>query len=89
VFSQGERRIQKATLTYATAWNRGFELAGVTAVFILIGLGLDSLFGTRPLFTVALGVLAMIGLGVRAYYAYKAQMEIEEEGKPWTHRNKK
>jgi len=89
VFAEGERRMQKAALTYATGWSRGFELAGVTAVFVLIGLGLDSLFGTRPLFTVALGVLAMIGLGVRAYYGYKAQMEIEEEGKPWTHRNQK
>jgi len=88
VVSAGERRIQKATMTYATAWSRGFELAGVTAVFVLIGLGLDNLFGTRPICTVVLGVLAMIGLGVRAYYSYRAQMDAEEEGKPWTQRRK-
>ena len=75
-------------MTYATAWSRGFELAGVTAVFVLIGLGLDNLFGTRPICTVVLGVLAMIGLGVRSYYSYRAQMDAEEEGKPWTQRRK-
>jgi hypothetical protein len=76
--------MQKAAMTYATGWSRGFELAGVTAVFVLIGLGLDNLFGTRPICTVVLGVLAMIGLGVRSYYSYRAQMDAEEEGKPWT-----
>ena len=82
--SPGESRIQKATLSYATGFSRGFELAGVTAVFVLIGLGLDNLFGTRPICTVVLGVLAMGGLGVRSYYTYRAQMAAEEEGKPWT-----
>jgi uncharacterized membrane protein (UPF0136 family) len=88
VVSARERRIQKATMTYATGWSRGFELAGVTAVFVLVGLGLDKLLGTRPICTVVLGVLAMIGLGVRSYYSYRAQMDAEEEGKPWTRTRK-
>jgi hypothetical protein len=75
--------MQRAALTYATAWSRGFELAGVTAVFVLVGLGLDSLLGTRPVCTIVLGVLAIIGLGVRAFYGYRADMDAEQEGKPW------
>jgi hypothetical protein len=76
--------MQKAALTYATAWSRGFELAGVTAIFVLVGLGLDSLLGTRPICTIVLGVLAIIGLGVRAYYGYRAEMDAQLEEKPWT-----
>ena len=69
-------------------WSRGFELAGVTAVFVLIGLWIDSLFGTRPICTVVLGLLAVIGLGVRSLLPYRAQMDAEEEGKPWTQTRK-
>jgi len=60
------------------------QLAATTVIFVLVGLWLDNSIGTRPLFTVALGLLAVTGLGVSAYYRYKADMEREEEGKLWT-----
>ena len=40
-----------------------------TVIFVLLGLWLDGRVGTRPLFTVVLGLLAVIGLGVRTYYS--------------------
>ena len=55
---------------------------------MLLGLWIDGRFGTRPLFTVVLGLFAVIGLGVRAYYTYKAQVARDEEGKPWLHKSR-
>jgi len=55
---------------------------------VLLGLWIDGRVGTRPLFTVVLGLLAVIGLGVRAYYTYTAQIERDEEGKPWLRKSR-
>ncbi|MFM8236898.1 MAG: AtpZ/AtpI family protein [Actinomycetota bacterium] len=60
------------------------ELVGTTLVLVLLGLWIDGRLGTRPVFTVTLGVLAMAGLGVSAYYRYNAEFDREQEGKPWT-----
>ncbi len=59
-----------------------------TVMFVLIGLWIDGRFGTRPLFTVVLGLLAVIGLGVRAYYTYMDQIARDEEGKPWLNKSR-
>ena len=60
------------------------QLVGTTVIFVLLGLWLDNSIGTRPLFTVALGLLAVIGQGISAYYRYMAAIAREEKGKPWT-----
>jgi F0F1-type ATP synthase assembly protein I len=70
-------------MTFATGFNRAFEVAGVTAVFLLVGLFLDSRLGTKPILTVVFVLLAWVGLAVRLYYGYQADMAREEEGKPW------
>jgi F0F1-type ATP synthase assembly protein I len=82
----GERRDhQRATWNgFSNALGRAGELAGPTLVFVLLGLGIDSRLGTRPVFTVVLGLFAVIGLAVVAYYRYMADIAREEEGKPWT-----
>jgi F0F1-type ATP synthase assembly protein I len=69
---------------FSDALAHAVELVGTTVIFILLGLWLDNSIGTRPLFTVALGLLAAIGLGARAYYQYVADTAREEKGKPWT-----
>jgi hypothetical protein len=63
------------------------ELAGTTIIFALLGLWLDNSIGMRPLFTVGLALLAVIGLGARAYYRYLDDMSREEERKPWTRKS--
>jgi len=84
VVPEGERRANKATWQgFNDALSRAIEFAGTTLVFVLLGLWIDSRVGTKPLFTVVLGLLAVIGLGLIAYYRYQDQIAREEEGKPW------
>ena len=59
------------------------ELAVIPVAFGLFGLWLDGRFGTRPVLFLVFVALAVIGLATRAYYGYIAEMEREEEGKPW------
>lgn len=80
----GERRDQRDTWHgFSNALSHAFELVATTVLFVLAGLWIDGRIGTRPLFTVVLGLLAVIGLGLRAYYTYMAQVHRDEEGKPW------
>jgi F0F1-type ATP synthase assembly protein I len=69
---------------FSDALARAVELVGTVLVFILVGLWLDSRYGTRPLFTVVLALIAIIGQGLIAYYRYMDQVKRDEEGKPWT-----
>ncbi|HEV7525986.1 MAG TPA: AtpZ/AtpI family protein [Acidimicrobiia bacterium] len=84
----GERRDQRDTWNgFSNALSHAFELVATTVLFTLFGLFLDDRIGTRPLFTVVLGLLAVIGLGVRAYYTYIDQIRRDEKGKPWLHKS--
>jgi F0F1-type ATP synthase assembly protein I len=69
---------------FSDALAHAVELAGTTVIFVLVGLWLDNSIGTRPLFTVVLGLVAVIGLGARAYYRYLAEMARDEKERPWT-----
>jgi len=88
VVPAGERRDQRDTWNgFSNALSHAFELVATTVLFVLLGLFVDDRIGTRPLFTVVLGLLAVIGLGLRAYYTYMSQIARDEEGKPWLHKN--
>ena len=81
----GERPDQRGAMQgFGDALAHAVELVGTTVLFVLGGLWLDSKFGTRPLFMLVLGTLAIIGLGATEYYRYQARIAREEEGKPWT-----
>ena len=84
----GERRDQRETYRgFSDALANAFEFVATTVIFVLLGLWIDSRAGTRPLFTVVLGLLTVIGLGARAYYTYLDKVRREEEGKPWLQKN--
>lgn len=84
----GERRDQRDTWSgFSNALSRSFEMVATFALFVLLGLFVDGRFDTRPVFTVVFALLAVIGLGAHAYYTYMAQIERDEEGKPWLHKN--
>jgi F0F1-type ATP synthase assembly protein I len=68
---------------FGDALARAFEIAAIPVLFALFGRWLDSRFGTSPWLMLTCVLLAVVGLGARSYYGYKAQMEREEEGKPW------
>jgi F0F1-type ATP synthase assembly protein I len=79
-----EPREQRATWEgFSNALARAVELVGTTLVCVLAGLWIDSRLGTKPLFAVVLGALAVIGLALISYYRYMADVAREEEGKPW------
>src|SRR5580700_4547985 len=62
---------------------RGIELAVMPFLFGAIGFGLDLLFGTKPLLTIAFALFAIVGLSVRTYYGYETAMRAHEADKPW------
>jgi Putative F0F1-ATPase subunit Ca2+/Mg2+ transporter len=59
--------------------SQGFELALTPAVFGLIGYGIDRLLGTVPAVTIVLAVFAFVGVAVRMWFGYDAQMKVEQE----------
>jgi F0F1-type ATP synthase assembly protein I len=68
---------------FGNALAQAVEFVGTPVIFFLVGLWIDHRLGTSPGFAVALFVLAIVGVGVSAYYRYKADMDQAEEGKPW------
>jgi F0F1-type ATP synthase assembly protein I len=61
----------------------GYELVFSPLLLALIGFGLDKLFGTLPVFTISLAVLGLVGVVVKIYFQYRAEMEQHEATGPW------
>lgn len=57
---------------------RGADIALSTAVFLVIGLLIDSAIHTRPFFTIALVVISLIGNFARMWYVYDGRMNLLE-----------
>jgi hypothetical protein len=53
----------------------GMDAVIMLAIFLGLGFGLDSLFGTTPLFMIILTVIGSVGLFARFYYSYEARMD--------------
>ncbi len=53
---------------------RGPDIALTAGFFLLIGLGIDSVTNTRPLFTIVLTVLSLVGSFMRMWYVYDDRM---------------
>jgi hypothetical protein len=56
----------------------GMDAVVMLAIFLGAGFGLDTLFGTTPLFMIILTVVGSIGLFARFYYSYEARMAEHE-----------
>jgi len=59
------------------------ELVLTPVLFAGIGYVLDRVLGTVPVFAVVLAVFAVVGMFVRAYYRYEAEMQRHEADAPW------
>lgn len=68
---------------FGNGLSRAFELAVTPAVFGGIGYLLDRRFDMVPVFTIALLVLALVGMFVRMWYGYDAEMKAHEATGPW------
>lgn len=58
---------------------QGMEMAVTIAVFLGLGWLVDSWADTRPIFTIAFVVFAMVGQSVRMWIEYDARMKVLEE----------
>ena len=61
----------------------GYELVFSPLILALIGFGIDKLFGTVPVFTALFAVLGLIGVVVKIYFNYRAEMEEHDAAGPW------
>lgn len=59
------------------------EMSLTPVLFALLGMVVDGWAGTRPAFTIALAVFAMVGVFLKAYYHYVARMDAIEAEKGW------
>jgi F0F1-type ATP synthase assembly protein I len=57
---------------------RGMEFAILVVMFLGIGYVLDRIFGTKPVFMIALVVVALIGQFASMWYTYDARMKQHE-----------
>lgn len=69
---------------FSDALAAAIEFVAVPLLFGLLGFWLDGLFGIRPVLTIVLGLLGLVGVVARTYYWYVADMKREEEARPWT-----
>lgn len=63
--------------------SRAFEFAVTPALFAGIGLVLDRRIGIFPVFTIGLLVFALVGMFIRLWFSYDAQMRSIEEKGAW------
>lgn len=61
----------------------GYELVFSPLILALIGFGIDKLFGTVPVFTALFAVLGLVGVVVKLYFNYRAEMEEHDAAGPW------
>lgn len=62
---------------------RAVEFVAAPAIFAFLGHLVDTLLSTDPVFMVALAAFALIGVFVRAYFAYEVAMREHEADTPW------
>ena len=62
---------------------RGVEFALTPAIFGFLGYLLDRAIGTLPVFLIVFTVLCVVGMFIKSWYAYDAQMKEHEAAAPW------
>ena len=71
---------------FSDALARAIELVATPMLFGLGGWYLDQWLDTRPLFTLTLFLLVVVGMAARMYYAYKVEMQAHEQAGVWARR---
>jgi len=73
-------------LGFERALAQSMEIVATPLLFALFGYWLDGRFGTGPVLAIAFGLLGVVLIALRSYLWYRASMDREEKGKPWTRR---
>ncbi len=64
---------------FGDGMSRAFEFAATPLVFGALGYGVDTLLDTRPVFTIVLATFAVVGMFIRLWYGYDAEMREQEQ----------
>ena len=84
-----ELRERQATWQgFSDALAMAVEFVATPLLFALFGYWLDRVFGTGPVLAITIGLLGLVGVVLRTYYWYQANMSREQEGKPWKRSHK-
>jgi hypothetical protein len=67
---------------------QAFEFAVTPAIFGAIGYVIDRVLGIVPVFTLVLSLLCLVGIFVKTWYVYDAEMRAHEEQSPWARRDR-
>jgi Putative F0F1-ATPase subunit Ca2+/Mg2+ transporter len=62
---------------------KGVEFALTPAIFGFLGYLLDRAVGTLPVFLILFTIVCVVGMFIRSWYAYDAQMKEHEAAAPW------
>lgn len=73
---------------FGNALSRAFEIAVTPAVFAGLGWLVDRVLGTQPIFMIVLLVFAIVGMFVKLWYGYDAEMRARDDAAPWNSRSK-
>jgi F0F1-type ATP synthase assembly protein I len=68
---------------FGETFSRAVEFVATPAIFGFLGHLIDGRTGTAPLFTLVLGVFAVVGMLLRFLLDYSRQMDAEEAKAPW------
>ena len=71
---------------FGTATSRGFEFAATPAVFAGLGWLVDRWLGTPFVFTIAFLTFGVVGMFVKVWIGYDADMKRHDVGKAWERR---
>jgi len=77
-----ERQLQWQGFERALA--QSIEIVATPLLFALFGHWLDGRFGTGPVLAIVFGLIGVVAISLRTYLWYRASMDSEEKGKPWT-----
>ena len=68
---------------FGETFSRAVEFVVTPAIFGFVGHLIDGRTGTAPLFTLLLGVFAVVGMLLRFLLDYSRAMDAEEAKAPW------
>lgn len=72
------KKLQQTRLSPSDPLGHGMDAAILVALFLLIGFGLDRLFGTMPVFMIIMSLIGAIGIFAKFKYNYDAKMDEHE-----------
>lgn len=72
------KKLQQTRMSPGDSLGHGMDAAILVALFLLVGFGLDRLFGTMPVFMIVMSIVGAVGIFAKFKYNYEAKMDEHE-----------